>query len=226
MKSTYSGMALFLLFTASAPISAGVPCTSPTEPLGEGRYLKDVEGAVDDAMARFGPTAGYHRSRRTTWEEGGASMTFLIEDNGSEVLTVETWATAEGETEKYPSSWREYPVGIVQVGMSMEERRTHLEGATCSVSAGPGEGTVEECHFEAVSYYISTTDGGLIYSVEVRRIASDWEHAVNRRSWLDVLGKPIRDADTTQWSFTTQVQSLERIGDYLDKNWSVQMQAR
>ena len=153
-------------------------------------------------------------------------MTFLIEDNGSEVLTVETWATAEGATEQYPSSWREYPVGTIQVGMSMEERRSHLGGATCSASAGQGDATVEECHFEAVSYYISTTDGGLIYSVEVRRIASDWEHAVYRRSWLDVLGKPIRDTDTTQRSFTTQVQALVRSGDYLDKNWTVQLQAR
>jgi len=154
-------------------------------------------------------------------------MTFLIEDNGSEVLTVETWATDRDETSDYPSAWRKYPIGEVQVGMRREALRSDFEEhGTCSRSAGPGEVSVEECHFESVSYYINMTEGDIIYSVEVRRMKDDWEHAFYRRSWLDVLGKPTNDTDISQWSFTTHAQMLHRSGDYLDKNWTVQMKAR
>ena len=227
MYSTFGIATVLFLITVSLPSSAGVPCTVPPESIGNGEYLKDVDSAVDDALAQHGSPASFQRSRRTTWEEGGTMMTFLVEDNGTEVLTIESWSVSEGEVSKFPNHWREYPLGVVQIGVTFERVQEAMQdNGFCYRSSEPTDSRFEECHVGDASYYLGVNGDGVISSVEVRRLKDDWEQAIARRHWLNVLGSPTSDKDITQWSFTTVENVLVRTGDYLAKTWTVRMKDR
>ncbi len=213
---------MLALLAASPATRASAAASS--EPIARGSYAKDLDEAVDGELARLGPTAGKVRSRHTVWKQGGATMTFLIEDNGSELLTVETWATAPDRVYDYPAAWRAYPVGAIQVGLALEDARNELEEhGVCTLESAADGAAQMECHSVSASHYLGADAGGTVHSVELRRVEDDWEKAVSRRRWLDVLGTPALDTEHTRWTFTTHAGQLVRSGDFLEKVWTVEL---